>query len=193
MPNAGERFMRLNICCSQPSVTTVSLLSSTIYSPRAADRASLHASGIPRSVSVRTVSTRIVVAALMPAKYSAVPSREPMSKKINSKGGRVKRRTLGTHSFVYSIIPQHGMMMDASEFTTEILDSVGAFAAAPVSSGRLSAMAYSGTNLTGGCFDGLGGLVLIFLRVAANQVDQEQVFLLMPRSQMLHHFRVLLQ
>ena len=59
-----------------------------------------------------------------------------MSMKISSNGSRVFRRTLGTHSFVYSIMPTQGMMIETSSGrgATEILLTfvaiVGSFAQA---------------------------------------------------------------
>src|SRR5262249_17960856 len=92
----------------------VSLLRRTRYSPLARWIASLTASGMPRSVGVRTTSTLTLAAAAMPARYSTVPSSEPMSIKINSNGSRLYQSRLGTHNLVYSSVPQQGTMIDTS-------------------------------------------------------------------------------
>ena len=53
----------------------------------------------------RTTSTRTEAAAPKPARYSAVPSREPASTNTSSKGCPQCRSKLGTHRRVYSSCP----------------------------------------------------------------------------------------
>src|ERR1043166_4389827 len=119
---AGASFISRSaiICWTHPCVTTVSLLSNTTYSPRTRLSASLQASLMPRSVCVRTISMWALQAALTPARYSEVPSSEPMSMNINSKGGRAYLSTLGTHNLVYSSMPTHGIRIDTKGSITSM-------------------------------------------------------------------------
>src|SRR5882724_6724279 len=114
MPLAGDTCARAIRASSQPGVTTVSLLRRQTYSPRARLSASLQAAAMSSSMAARQTSARMRLdrPSRRPARYSAVPSREPMSMKISSTGSRLQRRTLGTQSLVNSSIPQQGMRID---------------------------------------------------------------------------------
>src|SRR6516225_292832 len=129
----------------------VSLLRRTRYSPLARLMASLTASGMPRSVGVRTTSTLTLAAAAIPARYSTVPSSEPMSIKINSNGSRLYQSRLGTHSLVYSSIPQQGTMIETRLDKAAIFLSGGggSVVVAPFPDFCWSAMVYSRLNHKG--------------------------------------------
>src|SRR6516164_2903537 len=129
----------------------VSLLRRTRYSPLARWMTSLTASGMPRSVGVRTTSTLTLAAAAIPARYSTVPSSEPMSIKINSNGSRLYQSRLGTHSLVYSNIPQQGTMIDTSPDRAATFLSAGGHRVVvePFPDFCSSAMVYSRLNHKG--------------------------------------------
>src|SRR5439155_11963049 len=213
MPMAGDVPARLMSWFSQLSVTTVSLLSSTRYSPRARRIASFTVSAMPRSVGVRTTSTRSCRADLRPARYSAVPSSEPISMKTSSNGGRLCLSTLGTHSFVYSSMPQQGIRIDTSPGgdSTEIgLSGTGCergplsvpamrFSAMPCPFSRSGALKPKPRSLLTvlanrvGVFRRLRLILCVLLGVLADQIDEQQVLLLVADGELGEYSALFLQ
>ena len=92
-------------CSSHPSVTITSLLSSTRYSPRAALSPWLTAAGNPRFVALVMTVTGTLAMSLTPARYSGVPSVDPLSTTISSHGRRVWLLSAARHCRVNSSWP----------------------------------------------------------------------------------------